>query len=377
MRMQKSRLVSIVAVLLLVVTACGDGDGPDTDDPADDTTDDPADDDPADDDQAAAPPTDVSLLDVNPGDLPEGWELPEQMGHVTNYLVHEWYQNLTAAEEAHAEDFGIDFGINDANLDLQASLAGLDDYLAQGRNPIMFTPVDEAASVSAVESASQSVPIICESSPVDGCTTLVSIDDYQGGINVGEWSGQYLLDQGIEAVTVLDIGLPALSTTVARSQGFFDGLTSVIPGTERIEVDGQGLKDEAVRLANDALTANPDINVIFGINDDSALGGLESFRAQGLDESDVLVVGFGCEGDACKDALQEGGPYKVSAGMFPEFQGSMLVRAAIAAYNGVELPEHLVMPSVPVTQDTLGDYYDSDNGDYQIRFDAVAQFFEG
>src|SRR3712207_7229312 len=53
-------------------------------------------------------------------------------------------------------------------------------------------------------------------------------------------------------------------------------------------------------------------SVIFGINDDSALGGLQAFEAAGGDTSQLLVVGFGCEGNACKDALAEGGPYKVS-----------------------------------------------------------------
>ena len=67
------------------------------------------------------------------------------------------------------------------------------------------------------------------------------------------------------------------------------------------------------RYRADALTANPDVNIIFGINDDSALGGLQSYIAAGLDTDNLLVVGFGCEGIACKDALQEGGPYKVSA----------------------------------------------------------------
>jgi ABC-type sugar transport system substrate-binding protein len=54
------------------------------------------------------------------------------------------------------------------------------------------------------------------------------------------------------------------------------------------------LKDRAVQVAADALTANPDVNIIFGINDDSALGGLQAFESQGGDTSQLLVVGFGC-----------------------------------------------------------------------------------
>jgi ribose transport system substrate-binding protein len=174
---------------------------------------------------------------------------------------------------------------------------------------------------------------------------------------------------------ILDVGLPALTTTVARSTGFVDGITSILGENARVaqSVDGQGLKDQAVTVSADALTANPDVNVIFGINDDSALGGLQSYEAAGLDMENLLVVGFGCEGNACKDALTEGGPYKVSAAMFPEYQGRLIIDAGVAAFNGVELPGHLIAPSTPITAENLGDYYTLDGDVYSPNFDAIGE----
>ncbi len=173
---------------------------------------------------------------------------------------------------------------------------------------------------------------------------------------------------------MLDVGLPALTTTVNRSKGFADGLTSVLPDAEVVaSVDGKGLKDEAVKVANDALTANPDVNIIFGINDDSALGGLQAFESQGGDTENLLVVGFGCEGKACKDALMEGGPYKVSAAMFPEYQGRLIIDAGVAAFNDVVLPPHIVAPTAAVTAENLGDYYAQEGEEYTPNFDAIAQ----
>lgn len=289
------------------------------------------------------------VRNLGPDEVPANWQLPEDVGHVTNYLVHEWYQNLTAGEETRAEDYGIDFSINDANLDLQRSLAAVDDYLAQDIDILVFTPVDESASAPTIQRVTgEGQPVVCESSWTDGCTTLIAIDDYYAGQQVGEWAGQYVQENMGGEARILDIGLPALSSTVARSEGFIDGIQSVLPDAEVVQsVDGQGLKDEAVQVAADALTAHPDVNVIFGINDDSALGGLQAYEAAGLDTSELLVVGFGCEGNACKSALEEGGPYKVSAGMFPEYQGRLIIDASIAAFNGAPLPDHIVAPTTP------------------------------
>jgi len=325
---------------------------------------------------AAEAEGDALVRSLDPAALPDGWTLPETVGHVTNYLVHEWYQNLTKGEQARADEWGISFSINDANLDLPTSLAAVDDFIAQGVDVLNFTPVNEEASGPKItEVAATGLPIICESSPTAGCTTLVSIDDYAAGFKVGVWAGEYVNENLGGNAVILDVGLPALTTTVARSTGFLDGITSVLGENATLaqSVDGNGLKDTSVTVSADALTAHPDVNVIFGINDDSALGGMQSYEAAGLDMDNLLVVGFGCEGNACKDALAEGGPYKVSAAMFPEYQGRLLIDAGIAAFNGVELPAHLIAPSTPITADNLADFYTVADGVYSANFDAIAQ----
>ena len=83
---------------------------------------------------------------LDPKALPAGWKIPATVGHVTNYLVHEWYQNETKGEAARAGDYGIKFSIDDANLDLQKSLAAVDDNLTKGTNALVFTPANEKAS---------------------------------------------------------------------------------------------------------------------------------------------------------------------------------------------------------------------------------------
>lgn len=313
---------------------------------------------------------------MNPAALPTGFTTPATVTHITNYGVHEWYQNLTKGEAARAQEYGITFNQVDANLDLQASLAAVQE-VAPNVDVINFTPVQEEASGETITkiAAETAKPIICESSPTAGCTTLVSIDDYAAGFKVGVWAGNYVNENMDGQANILDVGLPGLNTTVNRSQGFVDGITSILGENAQVaqSVDGQGLKDKAVVAATDALTANPDVNVIFGINDDSALGGLQAFESQGGDTANLLVVGFGCEGNACKDALAEGGPYKVSLAMFPEYQGRLLIDAGVAALNGVALPGHIVAPTMPVTADNLAEFYTAEGDTYAANFDAISQ----
>jgi len=317
---------------------------------------------------------DVMVRMLNPKAIPEGWQVPKTVGHVVNYLMHEWYQNLTKGEQERAAEWGIEFSINDANLDLQRSLAAVDDYLAKDVDVLVFTPVNQEASVPTVKKAmSTNTPVILESSYLEGATTLVAIDDYALGFEVGQWAGKYVQENFGGQARILDIGLPALSPCVDRSNGFVDGVKSILPDAQLVQsVDGKGLKDEAVKVAADALTAHPDINVIFGCNDDSALGGLQAFQAAGLDTSQLLVAGFGCEGKACKSALEEGGPYKVSGGMFPEYQGRLIIDVAVAAFNGIPLPQHVVAPSTALTKDNLSNFYTKEGDEWIPNYEAIS-----
>ena len=107
----------------------------------------------------------------------------------------------------------------------------------------------------------------------------------------------------------------------------------------------------------DVLAVHPEINVIFAINDDSAQGALDAYRAAGLDERKLLVVAFGLEGAASRRLLQEGGPFKAGVAMFPEMVGRACIDAALCAYHNCAMPGRVMTPYAVVTGDTLEQYY--------------------
>jgi ribose transport system substrate-binding protein len=317
----------------------------------------------------------ITPYTLTPDNLPAGWKLPKTLGHVTNYLMHEYYQNITKGEKAACDQYGIEFSINDANLDLQKSLAGLDDYVAKKTDVIVFTPVDEAASGPAVTRAREGGAIVVnEGNICDGMLTVVAINEYEAAYKTGLAAGEWLkANFSGKPVLILDVTLFGLRSCELRSNGFFDAIISILPDAQRVQVNGKGMKDEAVKVTADAITANPGINVIFGINDDSALGGLQSWRAAGKNDKDVLVVGFGFEGAAGRAAMLEGGPYKFSGAMFPEYGGMLLVNAGIMAFNGAALPKHVVQITLPMTIDLLPQYYTQEGDTWICNFSAVSK----
>jgi ribose transport system substrate-binding protein len=172
----------------------------------------------------------------------------------------------------------------------------------------------------------------------------------------------------------MDVGLPMLSATVLRSLGFMEAIAKHLPSVKVHDLDGSGMIDSSVEVASAALAKDSNINVIYGINDGSALGGLQAWRAAGLPEDKLVVAGTGAEGLAfLNEMTKPGTPYLVEAAMFPEGVGYTGMNLAVDLFNGVDVPKHKVTPTLALTVNNYATYYDFDKAAQkrQIRFADV------
>ena len=200
-------------------------------------------------------------------------------------------------------------------------------------------------------------PCVSEAIRQPGAVTQVAIDDYQAGLELGRWVGQHTPPCVGDHLHVLVID-QRLPNTEGRSRGFSEGLHATRPDScSFVRLFGDGLRQTAHRLTSEALSLRPEINVIFGINDDCALGGLDAYRALSLPEEGLLVATCGVEGGSFRRELKSDGPCKVGLAMFPEAVGRACIDAAVCAFNHCPLPERITTPFAVVTAATLDHYY--------------------
>ena len=74
----------------------------------------------------------------------------------------------------------------------------------------------------------KNIPIIAESVWVPNGRTLVAVDNFQAAWELGVWAGNLAKNQFKGEVCLLDLSFD-LPNTLARSQGFLEGLRSVLP----------------------------------------------------------------------------------------------------------------------------------------------------
>lgn len=300
--------------------------------------------------------------------------LPKKIGYVTNYATHEWYQNVIKGMEARAAELGIEFEVRDANLDVAKMVSAAEDFIAEGVDVLVITPVNEEGAVPLVRRAKEDgVPLVLEGNPVTGMTTMVAICDYDTGYHAGVAAGEFAKANLGGVAKVMNVGLPLLSATVLRSNGFMDGLHTVLPDATMVhDLDGGGNPDRSLEVSAAALAQNSDINIIYGINDSSSQGGLQAWKAAGKSQDGLLVVGTGGEGLGFINMMDTEPSYQIEAAMFPEKVGFTNIDAAVKLFNDEPVPLHIVSPTAPmVGKDSWKQYYDLEGTTRTIKWDAV------
>lgn len=218
------------------------------------------------------------------------------------------------------------------------------------------------------------IPIIAESIEIPTQRTIVAVDNYQAGFDLGIWAQKYLEKRCIQKVNFLDLTFHQPNTQ-DRSKGFTDGVNSSDLSCEKVlSINAESRYASAYQIAQDALTVHPQINLIFAINDITASGAMHACRDLGIDPSQMTVLTFGLEGKTLINELLIPDSYcKAGLAMFPEIIGRVCIREAVAAYNQQPLQKYNITPHAVLTADNLAEYYKKTGTGWELNWVAAQQ----
>lgn len=303
----------------------------------------------------------------------DGLALPRRIGVCINYGAHIWYQMQSASERELAAQLGFALEAVDANMNAERQTEQIQRFLDQGIDALIYSAAEPAKAPSMLEAVhAAGIPVITESLWVNSpaVKTNVMINDYKGGQKVGRSAARWIKESKPGPVKVLDVTAPWLEEGLQRSDGFLAGLRESFPELQSVRVDGRADIETSARVAAEVLQEDPTFNIIFGVDDESAIGGRLAYQRLKLSLDNVLICSFGFSGPQAYDWLRDG-VYHIVCAMFPEYQARMLIHAAIYAYNRRLLPLHLVGPCIALTAGDLTTYYTRTENGTVLNHDAV------
>lgn len=210
---------------------------------------------------------------------------------------------------------------------------------------IVLVPYSPTALVAPVKVADQAkIPVISTDSNVNsGAKTFIAVNDTKAAEAIGTWSANYVHGKGQYAI--IDYNLSTTSG-IDRRNGFEKAMKK-FPGMKYAGLQiSNSVVQTALQKATTILERNPNINVLFGANDRSALGAAEAVSRLHL-QNKVCVVGF--DADLGEINYIKKGVIKASVLQSPVLMGERAVQALRAAWAGKPLPAYEPLPYHVVT----------------------------
>ena len=218
-------------------------------------------------------------------------------------LTHVFWQAVKAGAEKACGDMNctVKWDGPQKESDTSGQVGVVENAINSKVDGIVLAPLDKAALVNVIGKAKTAgIPLSIFDSAADTTdyVSFVATDNKKGGALAADEIGKITGGKG----KVVLIPLMANSaSTLDRESGFEDEMKAKFPGVKVIRSNyGMGDRAVALKVAEDVLTANPDIAAIFASNESSTVGALQALKNRNL-VGKIKLVGF----DSTKQ-LEEG-----------------------------------------------------------------------
>ncbi|WP_170571911.1 sugar ABC transporter substrate-binding protein [Ruegeria atlantica] len=233
---------------------------------------------------------------------------------ITKTDTNPFFVKMKEGATAKAEELGMTLKAFAGKFDgdHETQVQAIETCILDGAKGILLTASDTSSIGSAVGQARDAgLLVIALDTPLDPADTAdatFATDNYRAGLLIGQWAKGQMGDAAADAkIGLLNINISQPTVGVLRNQGFLEGFGVDLgdAGKWGDETDARivghdvsdGSEEGGRKGMENLLATDPEINVVYTINEPAAAGAYEALKSIGR-ENDVLIVSVdgGCPG---------------------------------------------------------------------------------
>ncbi len=262
------------------------------------------------------------------------------IGLITKTETNPFFVKMKEGAQAAATKGGAKLlsGAGKTDGDNAGQVTALENMVAAGAKTILITASDSMGIVPALAKArAAGVMVIALDTPTDPASAvdaLFATDNYKAGLLIGRYAKKAMA--GKKAVIAAMDYNPGQPVGILRHNGFLAGFgVKGITAKTATQIDtdvvcsqnSSGDQAKGQTAMENCLQKNPDINLVYTINEPAAAGAYQALKAAGK-EKDVIIVSVdgGCAGVRNVQA----GVIAATSQQYPLKMASMGVAAGIA-----------------------------------------------
>lgn len=258
------------------------------------------------------------------------------IGLITKTETNPFFVKMKEGAQAEAKKAGAKLmtATGKKDGDTASQITALENMAAAGAKTILITSTGDAINPTVKKVQAKGVQVIALDSPFEGADALFATDNYKAGVLIGQYAKAALGNKPAK-IAMLDL-FPGHAVGAQRHNGFMTGfglkandaksneLSSTAETVCAGDTDGNQAKGQTAM--ENCLQKNPDINVVYTINEPAAAGAYNALKKAGKEKGVIIVsVDGGCQG--IKDTAS--GKITATSQQYPLKMASMGVAAGV------------------------------------------------
>ena len=262
---------------------------------------------------------------------------------ITKNNTNPFFVKMKEGAEAAATAAGLDFQAYAGEKDGDAApqITAIENCVAAGAKGILITPSNDSVGPALKDARAAGILVIALDTPLadpEAQDMTFATDNFEAGLLIGKWAAAKLGPDGVASAKIgmLDINKDNISVDVARDTGFLTGFGIEVPDPKVLasETDPRVIGHESSEASaaggqtamETLLAKDPDINVVYTINEPAAEGAYQALKAAGKEGVLVVSVDGGCPGVASV----KGGVIGATSQQYPLLMASKGIEAIVA-----------------------------------------------
>jgi fructose transport system substrate-binding protein len=263
------------------------------------------------------------------------------IGLITKTDTNPFFVKMKEGAEAEAKKAGAKLltAAGKSDGDTAGQIAALENMASAGAKTILITSSGDAIIPTVKKLQAKGVQVIALDSPFEGADALFATDNYKAGVLIGQYAKAALAGKPAKIAT-LDL-FPGHPVGAQRHNGFMKGFGLAAADAKSNELsrdpavvcmsDSYGDVAKGQAAMENCLQKNPEINLVYTINEPAAAGAFNALKKAGKEKNVVIVsVDGGCQG--VKDTAS--GAIAATSQQYPLKMAAMGVAAGVEYAKG-------------------------------------------
>ncbi len=276
---------------------------------------------------------------------------------ITPSAEHGWLAGVTYYAEQRAKELGLSYKIYQSqNVNDQAN--DIADAIAAKSSVIIMFPHNDEVSVSAKQITDANIPLVVFDRKIDvNYTGYLAGNNADMGTASAKEIGTYLKGTGTVAIE----NVPSSgSVSTERVNAFKEEMKKSFPNIKLVDFTVDGFSQEqGLAAGSDMLTANPKLDAVFSIDDESSLGFLQAITEAKRTDIKIMSGGGGSQSYFAK--IKDSKDIKLFTATYSPMMMKDVVDLAKELIDGKTIQKDTIKPTIIVNSENVTKFIDANS----------------